>query len=157
MRDINLLNTEQAKTQFKLVFQETLDETGNQVAQYFTSDDFLIIYRMNKGINHNTENQSEIPLAALSWVKDVILNGFWRSPSAGGLPKDQHSVAATFAGEEILVGRSMNAGDYGRSGFKIVNKNRKSHIMSSRPQEFQITDERVEKVLLPLFDKLGVN
>jgi hypothetical protein len=29
--------------------------------------------------------------------------------------------------------------------------------MPSRPQEFQITDEQVEKVLLPLVDRLGAN
>lgn len=55
----------------------------------------------------------ELPLASLSWIKDTIVNGFWRLPSAGGLRKDKHTISATFDGEEILVGRIMNAGDEG--------------------------------------------
>lgn len=157
MRDINLLNTDSAKAPFRYLVEEALDETGNKLVRYFSNDKLLVIYRINKGKMHDTENQSELPLTSLSWLKETIVNGFWRLPSAGGLPKDQHSVSATFNGEEILLGRSMNAGDHGKTGFKIVNKSRRSHIMASRPQEFQITDEQVEKVLLPLIDRLGVN
>ena len=157
MRDIDLLNTDSAKAPFRQLVEEALDDTGNKLIRYFSSDKLLIIYETSRGKIRNTEYQTELPLSALSWLKETIVNGFWRLPSAGGLPKDKHSVSATFDGEEILLGRSMNAGDYGRTGFKIVNKSRKSHILSSWPQEFQITDERVEKVLLPLIDQLGVN
>lgn len=157
MRDINLLNTDSERAQFKLLAEDVLDDTGCKLVKYFFNEELLVIYRINKGKTSDTENQSELPIASLPWLRDSIVNGFWRLPSAGGLPKDKHTVSATFDGEEILLGRSMNAGDYGRTGFKIVNKSRKSHIMSSRPQEFQITDERVEKVLFPLFDKLGIS
>ena len=157
MRDIDLLNTDSAKAPFRQLVEEALDDTGNKLIRYFSSDKLLIIYETSRGKIRNTEYQTELPLSALSWLKETIVNGFWRLPSAGGLPKDKHSVSVTFDGEEILLGRSMNAGDYGRTGFKIVNKSRKSHILSSWPQEFQITDERVEKVLLPLIDRLGVN
>lgn len=155
MNDITLLNTVTAQAPYRHLTDEKLDDTGNKLVKYFTSDKLLIIYRISKGKNYDTENQLELPRAALSWLQDAIVNGFWRKPSAGGLPKDQHSVSATFDGEDILLGRSMNAGDYGKTGFKIVNKSRNSHIMASRPQEFQITDERVEKVLLPLLQQLS--
>ncbi|WP_214000599.1 hypothetical protein [Arsukibacterium sp.] len=152
MPDISLRNTT-----YRHLTDEQLDDAANKLVQYFTDDKLLIIYRISKGKLYDTENQLELPLTALPWLKDTIINGFWRQPSAGGLPKDQHSVSATFSGEEILLGRSMNAGDFAKPGFKIVNKSRASHIMASRPQEFQITDERVEKVLLPLLSQLGVN
>lgn len=157
MRDIILLNTDSAKTTFTLLLEEVLDESGNKFVQYFCNDKLLIIYRMSKGKIDNTENQSELPISSLPWIKDSIVNGFWRLPSEGGLPKDKHSISATFDGEEILLGRSMNAGEYGKPGFKIVNKGRSSHILASRPQEFQITDERVQNVLLPLIAKLGIS
>ncbi|MBV2130508.1 hypothetical protein KQY15_15545 [Rheinheimera sp. SM2107] len=156
MNEITLLNTVAARTSYRHLADEQLDDAANKLVQYFTGDKLLIIYRISKGKLYDTENQLELPLTALPWLKDTIINGFWRQPSAGGLPKDQHSVAATFSGEEILLGRSMNAGDYAKPGFKIVNKSRKSHIMASRPQEFQITDERVESVLLPLLSQLGI-
>ncbi|MBM34577.1 MAG: hypothetical protein CML22_09770 [Rheinheimera sp.] len=151
-----LLNTVTAQAAYRHLMDEKLDDSDNKLVQYFADDTMLIIYRISKGKLYDTENQLELPLAALPWLHDTIINGFWRLPSAGGLPKDQHSVSATFDGEDILLGRSMNAGDYGKTGFKIVNKSRKSHIMTSRPQEFQITDDRVEQVLLPLFNQLGV-
>jgi hypothetical protein len=100
---------------------EKLDDTGNNLVKYFTSDKLLIIYRIIKGKNYDPENQLELPRAALSWLQDAIVNGFWRKHFAGGLPKDQHSVSATFDGKDILLGRSMNAGDYGKTGFKIVS------------------------------------
>ena len=146
MPDISLRNTT-----YRHLTDEQLDDAANKLVQYFTDDKLLIIYRISKGKLYDTENQLELPLTALPWLKDTIINGFWRQPSAGGLPKVQHSVSATFSGEEILLGRSMNAGDYAKPGFKIVNKSRESHIMASRPQEFQITDERVENVLPPIF------
>lgn len=155
MNDITLLNTVTAKAPFRHLTDEKLDDIGNKLVQYFTDDTLLIIYRISKGKLYDTENQLELPLAALPWLHNTIVDGFWRLPSAGGLPKNQHSVSATVGGEEILLGRSMNAGQDGKTGFKIVNKSRKSHIMASRPQEFQITDERLEKVLLPLFTQLG--
>ena len=157
MKDINLLNNATEMALYTFLGNELLDETGSKEVKYFCNDKLLIIYEISRGKIRNTEYQTELPLSALGWLKETIVNGFWRLPSAGGLPKDKHSVSVTFDGEEILLGRSMNAGDYGRTGFKIVNKSRKSHILSSWPQEFQITDERVEKVLLPLIDRLGVN
>lgn len=152
---MELLNSDLKRSPYAILASE--NPTLSLEVTYLTDDSLLIIYRISKGKIDDTENQSELPLASLSWIKDTIVNGFWRLPSAGGLPKDKHSISATFDGEEILVGRSMNAGDYGRTGFKIVNKSRKSHIMPSRPQEFQITDERIEKVLIPLFSRLGVS
>ena len=152
---MKLLNSDSKRSAYTVLAEETT--TSNSEITYLTCKKFLIIYRISRGRITNTENQMELPIESLSWLRDFIANGFWRSPSAGGLPKGMHTVSATFDGEEILLGRSMNAGDYGRTGFKIVNKSRKSHIMASRPQEFQITDERVEKVLFPMFDKLGIS
>ncbi|MDP5134642.1 hypothetical protein ORJ04_01595 [Rheinheimera baltica] len=156
MKDINLLNNATDTALYQFLGNELLDETGSKEVKYFCSDKLLIIYEISLGKIRNTEYQTELPLSALSWLKDTILNGFWKLPSEGGLPKDQHRCMAYFDNEEIIIGRSMNAGDYGRTGFKVVNKSRKSHILSSWPQEFQITDDRVEKVLLPLIDRLGV-
>lgn len=152
---MKLLNLDLTRSSYTVLAEEIT--TSNSEITYLTCKKFLIIYRISRGCITNTENQMELPIESVSWLRESIVNGFWRLPSVGGLPKDKHTVSATFDGEEILLGRSMNAGDYGRTGFKIVNKSRKSHIMSSRPQEFQITDERVEKVLFPLFDKLGVS
>lgn len=157
MKDINLLNNAIETASYKFLGNELLDETGSKEVKYFCNDQLLIIYEISRGKIRNTEYQTELPLSALSWLKDTILNGFWKLPSEGGLPKDQHRCIAHFNSEEIIIGRSMNAGDYDKSGFKIVNKSRKSHILSSWPQEFQITDERVETVLLPLFGKLSAS
>lgn len=157
MQEINLLNNSAAIATYKFLGSEVLDEKGNKEVRYYCNDALLVIYEITRGKIRNTEYQTELPLAALPWLKITILNGFWKVPSDGGLPKDQHRSVASFDNEEIIIGRSMNAGDYARTGFKIVNKARKSHILSSWPQEFQITDERVEKVLFPLFDKLGVS
>lgn len=152
---MELLSSELKRSPYTILASD--NPTLSLEVAYLTDDSLLIIYRISRGKIDDTENQLELPLTSLSWLKDTIINGFWRPPSAGGLPKDKHSILGTFDGEEILLGRSMNAGEYGKTGFKIVNKSRKSHIMASRPQEFQITDERVEKVLLPLFDQLGIN
>jgi hypothetical protein len=83
MRDINLLNTDSAKAPFRLLVEEVLDDTGNKLVRYFSNDKLLVIYRISKGKIHDTENQSELPLTSLSWLKETIVNGFWRLPSAG--------------------------------------------------------------------------
>ena len=93
MPDISLRNTT-----YRHLTDEQLDDAANKLVQYFTDDKLLIIYRISKGKLYDTENQLELPLTALPWLKDTIINGFWRQPSAGGLPKDQHSVSATFSG-----------------------------------------------------------
>ncbi|WNO60342.1 hypothetical protein [Rheinheimera sp. MMS21-TC3] len=157
MKKINLLNTDSNKADFKLLENITLDDKGNDEVSCFANNNLLVIYEISRGKNYNTEDQTELPLSALQWIKDTIVDGFWRLPSQGGLPKNQHTCMAKFAGEELLIGRSMNAGEYGKAGFKIVNKSRSSHILASQPQTYQITDERVESVLLPLLSKLGVN
>ena len=156
MKKVDLLNCDCQTSNFQALAEEKLDNTGSKLVKYFASSELLVIYRINFGTNHNTENQIELPITSLNWIKDTIKNGFWRLPSEGGLSKNQHSVSKIFNQEEIIVGRSMNAGDYGKPGFKIVNKGRSSHIMSSRPQEYQITDERVETVLLPAIEELSV-
>lgn len=157
MKKIHMLNSDSNKTDFKLLDKIKLDDSGNDEISYFYNDSLLVIYKISRGIRDDTEAQTELPLTALQWIKDTIVDGFWRLPSQGGLPKNQHTCIATFDGEELLIGRSMNAGEYGKAGFKIVNKSRSSHILASQPQSYQITDERVETVLLPLFRKLGVN
>ncbi|KKO44712.1 hypothetical protein WG68_14295 [Arsukibacterium ikkense] len=157
MKKIALLNNASTIASFNMLDSELLDEAGTKEVRYYCNADLVVIYEITRGKIRNTEYQTELPLAAAAWIKDRILNGFWKLPSEGGLPKDQHQCIVTFDSEEIIIGRSMNAGRHGKPGFKIVNKSRKSHILASWPQEFQITDERVEKVLLPLFDQLGVS
>lgn len=157
MNEIKLLNNPASLASFKLVSNELIGAAGNKEVRYYRDGKHLVIYEITRGKTRDTEYQTELPISSLGWLKNTILKGFWTSPSEGGLPKDQHRCSAQFDNEDIVLSRSMNAGDYEKSGFKIVNKSRKSHILPSWPQEFQITDERVEKVLLPLFDKLGVN
>ncbi len=157
MNKIALLNNASAIASFDMLGSELLDEAGTKEVRYYSNTYLIVIYEITRGKIRNTEYQTELPLAATAWLKDKILNGFWKMPSEGGLPKDQHQCIATFDNEEIILGRSMNAGDYGKPGFKIVNKSRKSHILASWPQEFQITDERVETVLIPLFNRLGIS
>lgn len=157
MKKLPLLNNASAIASFNVLGNELLDEAGTKEVRYYCNADLVVIYEITRGKIRNTEYQTELPLAAAAWIKDRILNGFWKLPSEGGLPKDQHQCIATFDSEEIIIGRSMNAGSYGKPGFKIVNKSRKSHILASWPQEFQITEERVENVLLPLFNRLGIS
>lgn len=155
MKKIPLLNNASAIASFNMLGSELLDEAGTKEVRYYSNTDLIVIYEITRGKIRNTEYQTELPLAATAWLKDLILNGFWKLPSEGGLPKDQHQCIATFDSEEIIIGRSMNAGTFGKAGFKIINKSRPSHILTSWPQEFQITDERVEKVLLPMLEQLS--
>ena len=157
MQDMNLLNNDSETADYTLVGNEVLGEHGNKETKYYSDNKLFVIYEITRGKIRNTEYQTELPMSSLHWIANTIQNGFWRLPSEGGLPKDKHSITATFDNEEILLGRSMNAGEYGKPGFKIVNKGRSSHILASRPQEFQITDERVQNVLLPLIAKLGIS
>ena len=113
---------------------------------YYKYKDYLVIYRISRGLKTNTENQTEIPLSALKWIIQSITHDFWQ----GNLPKTQHTMENTFNNETILLCRSMNAGSESEKGFKISNKSRSSHIMASRPQAFQITDEQIKKILIPL-------
>lgn len=112
---------------------------------------FYTISKSNPGYE-DTENQSELPIKSIPWIKDTIEIGFWRNPSEGGLPKNQHAVRSTFENEDILISRTMNA-SYGEPGFNIVNKSRRCYIISSMDQEMQITDKLLKSDLLALFDE----
>ena len=102
------------------------------------------------------ENQIEIPIDAAKWLENTIVSGFWRKPSSGGLPKNQHAASKVFIGEEVLISRSSNAGVYGRGGFNIRNKSRSSYILSSRPQSIQVTDTVVELHLLSFLREISL-
>ncbi|GDY24711.1 hypothetical protein AHAT_06010 [Agarivorans sp. Toyoura001] len=123
---------------------------GKDEVVYYKAKGYLIVYRVSRGINNDTENQTEIPLSALPWIIQSITSDFWNE----NIPKTQHTTQSSFDNENIVLCRSMNAGAFAEKGFKIYNKSRTSHIMSSRPQAFQITDNQVKSILIPINDSL---
>jgi len=110
MKTFNYINNEKEK---KLAIHHAtviLDNTGDKSIEIYIKSDYMIIYKVSKNINGDTENQIELPYSSLKWIKDSIINGFWKKPSEGGLPKNIHACRATFDNEDILISRSMNAG-----------------------------------------------
>lgn len=154
MTDYNLINSDEEEAKYKALTRISRDDKGRSYINVYESKEHLIFYRMSKGLSSDddTENQTEIPIKAIPWIADIIVNGFWRKPTDGGLPKTQHAVRSTIEGEDIIVSRTMNA-TYGHPGFKIVNKSRKCYIIGSMAQEMQIADEAFKDILLPLFDQ----
>ena len=150
----NLINNKKAVSQ--AIYHSTfhLDNTGNRIIEVYSKSNYLILVYTSKGRGEDTQNQIELPFTSLHWIKDRIINGFWKKPSEGGLPKNKHACKTNFNSEEILISRSMNAGYPGEMGFNIINKTRASHILPSWPQEIQFTDECVKSHLLPIIDKL---
>lgn len=157
MKTFELVGSPHQKSAFNELTSIDKHQDGESFLNLYESDTHLIFYRINKGLKADTENQTEIPIEALAWIKDVIINGFWKKPSEGGLPKDQHASKAVIEDEEIIVSRSMNAGEPGKPGFKIANKSRTCHIASFMNQEFQITDELLESEVFQVFDRLVAN
>ncbi|MGF1733456.1 hypothetical protein [Photobacterium kasasachensis] len=134
-----------------------INENGRVFLNIYSQENYLIIYYINKGKVDDIENQTEIPYSSLTWIKQCITDGFWKKPSDGGLPKNKHVCSSFFAGEEITISRSMNAGYPGQKGFNIINNNRSCHILASWPQQVQITDEVMSSHLLPIMNKIIEN
>lgn len=128
----------------------TIYKGSNARIEIYRDSEHLLMYHSTIKANSITENQIELPVPATRWIYDTIVNGFWRTPSEGGLAKNQHAVSKIFEGEEILISRSSNAGDYGKSGFNIRNKSRKSYIASFMPQSIQINDEILKDSILDI-------
>ncbi|PSU29085.1 hypothetical protein [Photobacterium lutimaris] len=154
MMKFNLIKSQTKKN--KATYHSTIiiDESGNTTNDIYSQDSYLIISYTSKGIKEDIHNQIELPFESLRWIKNIITNGYWKKPSEGGLPKNQHACKATLNSEVILISRSMNAGYSGKMGFNIMNKSRGSYIISSYPQKVQITDDAVKAHLLPVIDKL---
>lgn len=153
MKKFRLINNDQEKSKFQHINSIQRDDIGNEWYELYKDNSYFIMYAVNKRRSGDIEEQIEIPLVAISWIKDTIVNGFWRKPSEGGLAKNQHAVTKLI-GEELLISRSMNAGTYGKAGFNIRNKSRSSYILDFEPQSVQITDELLQSSLLQIFDDL---
>lgn len=153
MKKYQLINSDIERAKYKKLDVIQIGDLGRDFLEIYESDEHLIFYSLSKGDIDDTESQTELPIESIFWIKDTIVNGFWKKPSQGGLPKTEHSVENTIKEENILLGRSMNAGDYNKKGFKIVNKSRSSYILSFRPQELQISDELLASKIFQIFDK----
>ncbi|PSU26968.1 hypothetical protein [Photobacterium lutimaris] len=154
MLTFELINNSTTRSQAKYHSMFHLDYAENRLIEVYSKSGYLILMYTSKGKSEDTQNQLEIPILSLLWIKESILNGFWKKPSDGGFPKNKHACKAIFETEVILISRSMNAGYPGKMGVKIVNKSRSSHILPTWPQEIQITDDAVKAHLLPVIDKL---
>lgn len=151
---MKLVNNDLERNLYHHVRTLDKDNTGTKKFEIYKNFDFLIIYSLTLKKVDKTENQIEIPLSALSWLYDTIVNGFWRKPSDGGLAKNQHALSNMFEGEEILISRSSNAGQYGKGGVNIKNKSRNSYIASFMPQSIQVTDELLKSDLLDIIKNI---
>ncbi len=156
MKQFSLINTEAEQRRYKHIKLIPQNESGNDFFDVYLSETYIIIYIYSINKVEKLENQIEIPIVAAEWLENIIVNGFWKKPTDGGLPKNQHAVSEVFQGEEILISRSSNAGTYGKGGFNIRNKARNSYILSTRPQSIQITDDIVELYILNLLRELSL-
>ena len=154
MKQFSLVNTEKERLKYKHVKLIPQSKSGNDFFDLYLSKEHLIIYIYSINKLDILENQIEIPIDAVEWLENTIVNGFWKKPTDGGLPKNQHAVSKIFKNEEILISRSSNAGTYEKGGFNIRNKARSSYILSSRPQSIQITDDVVKLHLLKFFREI---
>ncbi|MET1257660.1 hypothetical protein, partial [Aliikangiella maris] len=100
-----LVNNSQEESKYKKIFFTQLSGHSVEYLHIYEDADFIIFYEilMTKEGRKNIESQTELPISAIPWIKDTIVNGFWRTPDDGGLPKDQHAVRKTIAGEDIIV------------------------------------------------------
>lgn len=120
----------------------------------YKSRQFFVIQEVQTYSLRKTKSQLVLPLSAIDWICSSIKNGFWKNPSEGGLPKDQHSVEGEFSGEKVKVRRSMNAGVEGEMGFTILNLSRNSYISPSSRQSGIYTDQLLVDLILPAFESV---
>lgn len=94
------------------------------------------------------------PLAAVAWLHDTIVNGFWKPPAEGGLPRDTRAVEAEFAGERLELRRGWGIGGPGEPGFTVTNMSRTSAL--GLPEELPLSDELlIRGGLLALLATIG--
>ncbi len=150
MKPIALINTAQEQAKFKHLALVTIDARTS--IDIYKDNELIVFYLCIKGDKTTIEEQLELPLLSLIWVKSSIVDGFWQKPSDGGFAKNKHASKTEIESEELLISRSMHAGEHDKAGFNFLNKTRKSHISSFRHQELQLSDDILESTILPLFD-----
>ena len=154
MKEFKLINNEVEKKKYALLQVLTLNDDCDDFNYIYKDDGYFIFYflRKYKTDHEDLENQTEIPKSALGWIYDTITKGFWRKPSEGGLPKNQHAVRKEFDGEDLIITRTMNA-VYGEPGFALKNKSRQSYISKTSNQQVAITDSDLKDSVLDLFNQ----
>lgn len=153
MKKTGLLNSEQARDSYQLISKYSRDAAGRENYYYYTDKLLFVIYREDMHEGGNLESQLELPLTSLEWLRRSIVDGFYKLPSEGGFTSNQHACRTIESGEDLMLVRSMNV-EYGKPGFKIINKSRPSYIMDSLPQSLQITDDEVENYFIPAIDRV---
>jgi hypothetical protein len=116
---------------------------------------YIVIQEEQTFSLRKTKSQLVLPISTIKWICASIKDGFWRKPSDGGLPKDQHFIDGEFDGEKIRIRRSMNAGVENEIGFTITNLSRDSYISPSSRQSGIYTDKLLFDFILPIFESLG--
>lgn len=121
----------------------------------FKNDSYIVIQEVQTFSVRRTRSQLVLPVSAAKWIGFSIKNGFWRRPTDGGFPKDQHCIDGEFDCENIRVRRSMNAGVEGEMGFTIINLSRNSYVSPSSKQSGIYTDKLLVEFILPFFESVG--
>ncbi|MDN3519594.1 hypothetical protein QWY84_18455 [Aquisalimonas lutea] len=103
---------------------------------------YFLIYRQElhrfpkTGETEWTLEQSEFPLAIVSWVPWALENKFFKGPREGGIAAGSIHYKDTVAGEPVVLNRSAKP-----PGYSLVNMARYSHIDGESYQQVQLTDE----------------
>ncbi|OZG73563.1 hypothetical protein BTA51_11205 [Hahella sp. CCB-MM4] len=68
----NVVNNDLERSKHKQPAVIQRDEDGKSYLEIYEADGYLLFYRISMGLKSNTENQSELPIEALSWIKGTI-------------------------------------------------------------------------------------
>ena len=152
MHAFTLVNNDEEIKKYNLLKVIDVNDNGKKLIYIYESHNYIVFYKVMIMKTKNLENQTEIPKNALGWIVDTIRDGFWKKPTEGGLPRNQHAARLKFDGEDLILTRTMNA-TYGEPGFAIKNKSRHSYISKTSSQQVAITDKHMKSGVLDLFNQ----
>lgn len=124
----------------KFLFSVNYEMFPDKKTNVYKKGSHLVIHSTSWNPIKKTQasNQCELPLASLPWIVDRFENGFLKPESQGGVSDFERSLRKEFDGEIIGLNAMAHCCAENLPGFNIWNANRKSYIVKSVSQQWDI-------------------
>ena len=156
---LTIINANNLQEDERFLFDIIYDMSKDETNKLFTKGNYLIFWCDFKSLfsNKRKQTQEEFPLKALPWFIDTIEQQYWNyKPKATDKPGDV-SELFELDGETIGINPVRHCCAENLPGYSFWNKNRKSHISDTTPQQRYIPKFMLEEGLLDEFKRISTD